>query len=72
MSMSVSKAIYKVIFACTVICAAGLGVLYFMENILSIDVNAKIVALICVAIGAGYISRVIKPPNTTQRINDSD
>ena len=33
---------------------------YLFENILGIDVNANIISIIFVIIGAGYLGRVIK------------
>ena len=53
----------QVIPVCLLITIAGGLTYYSLEHLLGFDVNANIISMIFVIIGAGYLGRVIKQAN---------
>lgn len=53
----------KVIPVCVLLIFAGLSTYYVLHNIFGLAVNANIISILFVAIGAAYIGRVITGRN---------
>jgi hypothetical protein len=42
------------------VCVLGAGIYYFLEAIVRIDVDAMLIALICAAVVAAYLGKIIR------------
>lgn len=63
MSMSMKEAMkvtfFKIVPACMIIIGAGLSTYYVLQNYFGLSINANIISMLFVAVGATYIGKVI-------------